>query len=126
MRPTGTLRSGRVAVSVKSGEAPPCGFDTAVDIDGWKIRWQGAPLPSHETEKLAEDVWTAPPDHGVVTAVAVCAPHSVGETSAERGPPWKVSLKSVNAIWGSRSKTVVTCPVVVLGWTCAETLMCAP
>ena len=126
MRPTGTLRSGRFATSVKSGEPPACVFETLVAIDGWKIRWHGAPLPSHETEKLPEELCAAVPDHGVVTAVAVCVPHCVGETSAERGPPWKVSWKSVNAICGSRSKTVVICPVVVLGCTCAETLMCAP
>src|SRR5215213_793791 len=126
MRPTGMLRSGRVAVSVKSGEAPARSFDVAVVIDGWKIRWQGAPLPSHETEKLPADLCGVVPDHGVVIAVAVCVPHSVGETSAERGPPLKVSVKSVNAICGSSSKIVVIWPVVRLGRTCAETLMWAP
>ncbi len=126
MRPTGMLRSGRLATSVKSGEAPACVLETAVDIDGWKIRWHGAPLPSHEIAKLPDEGCAALPDHGVVIALAVCVPHSVGETSADCGPPWKVSLKSVNAICGSRSKTVVTWPVVKLGCTCAETLMCAP
>src|SRR6185312_11275174 len=106
--------------------APAWAFETAVDIDGWNGRGQGAPLPSHETAKLPEEACGVVPDQGVVTAVAVCVPHSVGETSADRGPPWKMSLKSVNAICGRWSKTVVTCPVVKLGWTCAETLMCAP
>src|SRR5215207_7375730 len=124
MRPTGMLRSGRVAVSLKSGEAPARSFDVAVVIDGWKIRWQGAPLPSHETVKLPAENCGAVPDHGLVTALAVCVPHCVGETSAERGPPLKVRVKSVNAICGSSSKIVVIWPVVVLGRTCAETLMC--
>src|SRR4051795_5870512 len=56
MRPTGMLRSGRVAVSVKSGEAPARSVETSVDIDGWKIRWHGAPLPSHEIEKLPDEL----------------------------------------------------------------------
>src|SRR5829696_10267640 len=126
MRPIGTWRSGRLATSVNVGDAPPRVLETSVSKLGWKTRWQAAPLPSKETEKLPEELAAGVPDHGVVTALAVWLPHSVGLTSAERGPPLKVSLKSVNAICGSRSKTVVICPVVVLGRTCAETLMCAP
>src|SRR5829696_10067877 len=111
MRPIGTWRSGRVTTSVKLVVSPPLALETDVAIDGPNGRWQGAPMPSHEVWNEADGVSAGPPDHGVTTAVAVCVPHVVGVTSAERGPPLNVSVKSVNAICGRSSKSVVIWPV---------------
>src|SRR5689334_1705675 len=87
---------------------------------------QGAPAPSFEIEKLSCGVPSAPPLHGVRSAVAVWLPQSCGLLRIAVGPPRKLSANDVNGTCGRLSNTVVSWPLLGSGVTVPGSLIFTP
>src|SRR5262249_31578337 len=68
----------------------------------------------------------APADHGVISALAVYAPHNGGFTSAARGPPKKLNRRLLNGTSGLFRNLVTSCPVTGSGVTSPASLTSTP
>src|SRR3954471_24341375 len=105
-------------VSANGENAPPARLELpAVKPSVNGVGGHAPPAPSTSTEKLVPGVASALPEYGVILLVVAAVPHASGVASVAAGPPFRLSLNSVNGTCGVSAKVVLSCPVTGSGVT---------
>src|SRR3954447_11186909 len=110
--------SSREIVSANGENAPAARLALpAVKPSANGVAGHAPPAPSTSTVKLVPGVASALPEYGVILLVVAAVPQASGFASVAAGPPFSLSLNSVNGTCGVSAKVVLSWPVAGSGVT---------